>query len=123
MSTRGGPGTVYTLHFDPPYSPSPGAPRYKTARHYTAWAADLEARLAEHEARRGARLTQVQKEAGGSWRLAATEAGGRDRERQLTQHGAARRCPICKDEAQADDAGPFTCKEPLRPERELEAGL
>lgn len=31
MSTMGEPGTVYTLHFDPPYNPSPEAPQYKTA--------------------------------------------------------------------------------------------
>ena len=101
MSTQGEPRTVYTLHFDPPYSPSPDAPQYKTAGHYTGWAGDLEARLAEHEAGLGARLTQVQKEAGGSWRLAAAEPGGRDRERQLKQHGAGRRCPICISEREA----------------------
>jgi hypothetical protein len=30
MSTRGEPGTVYTLHFDPPYRPSPDAPQYRS---------------------------------------------------------------------------------------------
>jgi len=107
-------GVVYTLHFDPPYSPSADAPAYKTAGHYTGWAADLDSRLAEHEAGRGARLTQVQRAAGGSWRLASAEPGTRTRERQLKQHSAARRCQICKDEAQA--AKP-------EPEPEPEAGL
>jgi hypothetical protein len=98
-------GAVYTLHFDPPYKPAPDAPPYKWAGHYTGWAKDrgahLTARLAQHEAGHGARLTQVQREAGGTWRLASVEPGGRSRERQLKQHGAGRRCPICKAEAQA----------------------
>jgi predicted GIY-YIG superfamily endonuclease len=99
-----GRSVVYTLHFDPPYRPSPGAPAYKTAKHYTGWAANLEKRLAEHEAGRGARLTQVQLEHGGSWRLAATEPGTRYRERQLKAHSATRRCPICQTEAQPGTA-------------------
>ncbi|MGH3193836.1 MAG: hypothetical protein ACRDPY_08650 [Streptosporangiaceae bacterium] len=63
----------------------------------------------------GARLTQVQREAGGTWRLASVEPGGRSRERPLKQHGAGRRCPICKAEAQA---APETEAEP-----EAEIGL
>jgi hypothetical protein len=82
MSTGGEPGIVYTLHFDPPYRPAPDAPVYKCAGHYTGWAADLDARLAEHEAGRGARLTQVQKDAGGSWRLADARPGDRAEERR-----------------------------------------
>jgi predicted GIY-YIG superfamily endonuclease len=91
---------VYTLHFDPPYEPYPGAPAYKTAGHYTGKTLEnrLQERLAEHAEGRGARLTQVQREAGGTWRLASVEPGGADRERQLKQHGAARRCPICQTE-------------------------
>jgi predicted GIY-YIG superfamily endonuclease len=110
-----GRSVVYTLHFDPPYSPSPDAPPYKTAGHYTGWAANLERRLAEHEAGRGARLTQVQVEAGGTWRLAAVEPGTRFRERQLKGHSATRRCPICKTEAQAEAE--------TEAEPELEAGI
>jgi hypothetical protein len=109
---------VYTLHFDPPYKPGPDAPRYKQAAHYTGTAleARLAERLAEHEAGRGARLTQVQREAGGTWRVASVEPGGHLLERRLKQHGAARRCPICKTEAQAEAADP-------EPGLELEAGL
>jgi predicted GIY-YIG superfamily endonuclease len=94
---------VYTLHFDPPYEPYPDAPAYKCAGHYTGSTLEhrLLERLAEHEAGRGARLTQVQREAGGTWRLASVEPGGRDRERQLKQRGAARRCEICKTETAA----------------------
>jgi hypothetical protein len=111
-----GRSVVYTLHFDPLYRPSPDAPSYKTAGHYTGWAANLEKRLAEHEAGRGARLTQVQAAAGGTWRLAAVEPGTRFRERQLKAHGASRRCPICRAEAASTV--------PLRrPEPEAEAEL
>jgi predicted GIY-YIG superfamily endonuclease len=97
------PQVVYTLHFDPRYEPYPGAPAYKCAGHYTGKAFEhrLPQRLLEHEEGRGARITQVQREAGGTWRLASVEPGGADRERQLKQHSAARRCPICKAEAEA----------------------
>jgi len=118
-----GRSVVYTLHFDPPYMPSPDAPPYKTAGHYTGWAADLEKRLAEHEAGRGARLTQVQAAAGGTWRLAAVEPGTRVRERQLKAHGASRRCPSCKAEAQATSVVAVSTAYPHRPEPELEAGI
>jgi hypothetical protein len=35
-------------------------------------------------------------ERGGSWVLAQTEPGGTSRERRLKQHGATRRCEVCK---------------------------
>jgi predicted GIY-YIG superfamily endonuclease len=104
---------VYTLHFDPPYEPYAGAPAYKTAGHYTGKTLEsrLEQRLAEHENGQGARLTQVQREAGGTWRLASVEPGGADRERQLKQHSAARRCPICQTET-AERWRESTCPQP-----------
>ena len=40
-------GVVHLVHFTQPY---------RHARHYTGWTADLESRLAEHQAGRGARL-------------------------------------------------------------------
>lgn len=83
-------GLVYTLHLWPPLA---------HAKHYTGTARDAERlpeRLTEHALGRGARLTQVQVERGGSWVLAQTEPGGRDRERSLKQRGAARRCEVCK---------------------------
>jgi predicted GIY-YIG superfamily endonuclease len=80
-------GTVYLLHFDQPY---------KHARHYLGWTADLDARLARHEAGTGARLLEVAHDAGIGWTLARTWEGGRARERQLkNQGGATRRCPLC----------------------------
>jgi hypothetical protein len=83
-------GLVYTLHLWPPIA---------HAKHYTGHAKSekrLPERLTDHALGRGARLTQVQVERGGSWVLAQTEPGGPDRERQLKQHGASRRCDVCK---------------------------
>ena len=97
----GGPGpgnasgssTCYLLHFDRPYI---GANGKGIAKHYSGSATDLPARLAEHDKGQGARLLQVAKAAGITWRLARTWPGGRDRERQLkNQGGASRRCPEC----------------------------
>jgi hypothetical protein len=90
------PGTVYLLHFDRPYGPGGGANGRGTARHYIGWTHDLAGRLAEHALGRGARLLEVVRDAGISWRLARTWEGGRDRERQLkNQGGASRCCPEC----------------------------
>jgi hypothetical protein len=59
-------GVVYLVHFSEPY---------RHARHYTGWTVDLEARLAEHRAGRGARLLQVVAQAGIGWTLARTWEG------------------------------------------------
>ena len=83
--------TVYLLHFDRPF----GTDRQQ-AKHYTGYAADLDARLAQHGTGNGARLLAVVHEAGIGWTLARTWPGGRTRERQLKrQGGASRRCPLC----------------------------
>ena len=81
-------GTVYLLHFETPY---------RHARHYTGWSANLPARLADHEAGRGARLLAVTLEAGIHAILARTWPGvTREVERRLkNQGGASRRCPAC----------------------------
>lgn len=79
--------TVYLLHF---------RERHRHAGHYIGSAVDLDARLAEHKAGRGARLLAVVKDAGITWTLARTWPGGRARERQIkNQGGASRRCPMC----------------------------
>lgn len=88
-------GDVYTLHFWPPY----GDPEVQQAGHYTGWAEDgrLNRRLTDHALGRGARLTQVQREAGGTWVVANIERGvTRDRETQLKERSATRRCGVCK---------------------------
>ncbi len=86
--SRPATGTVYLLHFDRPYA---------HAAHYTGWATDLDARLADHSAGRGARLLAVIQAAGIGWTLARTwPATTRTRERALKrQGGASRRCPLC----------------------------
>lgn len=88
------PGEVYTLHFWPPY----GDPEVQLAKHYTGWAEEgrLARRLTDHALGRGARLTQVQREAGGTWVVADVQQGTRDREQQLKERGAARRCNVCR---------------------------
>lgn len=83
-------GTVYLLCFSAPY---------RHARHYVGFATDLEARLAEHRAGRGARLIQVITAAGIEFTLARTWEGDRTLERRLKNgHNApARLCPICRE--------------------------
>ena len=57
------------------------------------WRAGFAYRLTDHALGRGARLTQLQREAGGSWVLAGVERGvTKDREHQLKYRGASRRC-------------------------------
>ena len=65
------------------------------AKHYTGFTTDLEERLEEHRAGRGARLTQVLTERGIGWVLADVHPGNQDIERLLKQHSATRRCPVC----------------------------
>lgn len=93
-------GWIYTLHLLPAY----GDER-QLAKHYTGFTTDLPARLEAHEkgGQDAARLLQAQKAAGGTWRLADLEWGTRDREAQLKERGAARRCPVCKAEREGTD--------------------
>ncbi len=80
-------GVIYLLHFDR---------RYKHAGHYIGWTRDLDSRLEEHRAGRGARLLQVCKEAGIGFVLARTWRGDRNMERRLkNRKEAPRLCPIC----------------------------
>src|SRR5829696_7334042 len=80
-------GTVYLFHFDQ---------RYEHAGHYTGWAEDLDHRVAEHLAGRGARLIEVISQAGIGFRLARTWPGvTRARERQLKRQGGA--SPVLSD--------------------------
>ena len=102
-------GTVYLFHFDQ---------RYEHAGHYTGWAEDLDHRVAEHLAGRGARLIEVITQAGISFRLARTWPGvTRARERQLKRQGggASRHCPICQDDRKARGL-------PRRPSRDRDHG-
>jgi predicted GIY-YIG superfamily endonuclease len=108
MTAPGDPGTIYLLHLDP---------AYRHARHYTGWTRDLAARLEAHRAGQGARLMEVVKAAGGSFRLARTWAGGRDRERAIkNRHEAPKLCPVCSPEPRPVQAGKSAGRpEPVRP--------
>jgi hypothetical protein len=80
-------GVVYLLHLDPPY---------RHARHYLGWSESFTNREAAHLNGYGARLLQVAREAGCTWRLAATWPGTRALERRLKRCGGRERfCPIC----------------------------
>jgi predicted GIY-YIG superfamily endonuclease len=80
-------GTVYLLHLDPPY---------RHAKHYIGWTRDLDARMEAHRGGRGARLMEVVKNAGGTFRLARTWPGDRNRERAIkNRHEAPKLCPEC----------------------------
>lgn len=78
---------VYKLHFWPPY---------KHAAHYSGRSDKLPERLTDHALGRGARLTQVQRKAGGSWVVGLIAPGGPVRERQIKGHDAARYCDVCQ---------------------------
>ncbi len=81
-------GTVYLLHLDPPV---------KHARHYVGCTSKgVEQRLEAHRAGRGARLLEVVKEAGGTFRLARTWPGSRALERAIKDRkNAPKLCPEC----------------------------
>ena len=71
----------------------------RNCRQVQHWTRDLDARLEAHRAGQGARLMEVVKKAGGSFRLARTWTGGRDRERAIkNRHEAPRLCPVCSPE-------------------------
>jgi hypothetical protein len=118
MSRRGVPsglawqvGDVYTLHLWPPF----GKPGVQQSGHYTGWALEgrLPYRLTDHALGRGARLTQLQRKAGGSWVLADVERGvTRDREHQLKYRGASRRCGVCRAERDVE-SGQITAGQAL----------
>jgi predicted GIY-YIG superfamily endonuclease len=79
--------TVYLLHFDR---------KLHHAGHYLGSADDLDRRLAQHRAGRGARLIEVITEAGIGFRLARTWEGDRTLERRLKRRKEAPRlCPFC----------------------------
>ena len=78
---------TYLLHLEP---------AYRHAAHYLGSACGLAARLHQHGTCDGARLLQVQREAGGSFVLARTWPGGRAVETYLkAQKQGARLCPLC----------------------------
>lgn len=86
--------TVYLLHFDKPISD------HHTCQHYIGKADDLDARIAEHRAGNGARLTQVALERDITFVVARTWNGSYGLEKRLKdQHNGPRLCPICNPKA------------------------
>jgi hypothetical protein len=80
-------GSVYLIHFDPPY---------RHAKHYLGWSERFTIRVAADMAGQGARLMAVALKAGSTFTLAATWPGTRALERRLKRCGGrARFCPIC----------------------------
>jgi hypothetical protein len=81
-------GSIYLLHFHKPL---------QHAKHYTGWAhRDVVARILEHSRGQGSKLMQAVVAAGIGFEVVSVSVGKtRNDERQLKQHGAARRCPIC----------------------------
>jgi len=78
---------VYLLCLDPPY---------KHARHYAGYARVLPVRLAQHGTSNGARLLEVQRQAGGSWHIARTWPGGYWEEQGIKQwRQGPMLCPDC----------------------------
>jgi hypothetical protein len=84
-------GYIYLLHFHRPF---------KHARHYTGWAKDVDARLAEHfdGSSHSSHLVKAALAAGIGFDVARVWVGKtRIDERQMKlQGGASRRCPICR---------------------------
>jgi hypothetical protein len=85
-------GTTYLLHFERPISPA------HTCQHYLGFAENLAARLQEHAAGRGARLTQVALARGIAWELVRTWEGETRADERRHKRGAhgARLCPRCR---------------------------
>src|SRR6266496_1375113 len=82
---------VYLLHFSRPISDK------HTCQHYIGWCGHLPSRIEAHLHGRGARLTQVAKERGISFEIAAIWPGDRSYERKLkNKKSAPRFCPICR---------------------------
>jgi predicted GIY-YIG superfamily endonuclease len=79
------------LHFAKPIS------ERHTAQHYIGWTPHLYGRIQQHLAGRGARFTQVARERGIPFVIAAAWPGDRNYERRLkNKKHAARLCPICR---------------------------
>lgn len=96
MERQGYSMTVYLIHFSQPIG-SPSNPKGK-AQHYIGWTPDdnLDARLADHRAGRGAHITRAAVMAGIELILARTWPGSRKTERHIkSRKEAPRLCPIC----------------------------
>jgi predicted GIY-YIG superfamily endonuclease len=82
---------IYLIHLDPPY---------KHAKHYLGYADDIEPRIRAHSLGRGARLTQVARDAGIIMILVRIwEGADRTTERKFKNRShVPMLCPICQGE-------------------------
>jgi hypothetical protein len=88
----------YLYHLDPPYIPEGAEDEpSKWAGHYIGTRNIDSDRDDQHGTSSGARLLEVQREAGGTWHLVRTWAGGRDKERQLKTRAGSQYCPECAE--------------------------
>jgi predicted GIY-YIG superfamily endonuclease len=88
-------GTVYLIHFEFPYRAKTGNCE-KTVSHYLGWALDLDSRIADHRASRGARLIEIVNAEGIPWKVVRTWEGDRKLERKLKNRKKSRcLCPEC----------------------------
>lgn len=87
-------GYIYLLHFDSPISDK------HTCQHYIGWTSRrLFLRIQDHRKglRQAARLTQVAKERGISFKVVRTWRGSRNDERKLkNRKESPMLCPICQ---------------------------
>lgn len=78
---------TYLIHFDE---------NFKHARHYSGYTLDLEKRLNEHRAGRGAKLLKAVNGAGIGWRVVRVWLDGRGREKFIKRcKNNPRFCPVC----------------------------
>lgn len=84
-------GWIYTAHFNKAIG---GEGRNK-AQHYSGWALDVDTRIAQHKAGRGAAITAYLAQQGIDFEVVTVWPGTREMERQLKKHSATRRCPKC----------------------------
>ncbi len=83
-------GVVYLLHFHERL----GTQKH-SIQHYLGFTPDLEARLEKHRNGQGARITEVLKERGIGFDVAAVWPGNKQIENALKLHSATRICPQC----------------------------
>lgn len=81
---------VYLLHFNQRINPK------RPTQHYLGYAKDLDRRIRNHRLGKGARLCEVAKERGITFKVAEVWMGDRSLERRLKRQKNSRRfCPIC----------------------------
>lgn len=84
-------GIIYLIHFDEPLH---------HAKHYIGYTENLPQRLQRHRAGHGARILEVLKERGITWKLARIWTGDKSLERKIKrQKCSPKLCPICKAQA------------------------